>query len=148
MRPHTHHTADDAMMRRKLLAVIHIAKKELWGDDDDAYRELIRRVSGGRTASSADLTMTELSIAVGRIRRLADQCASKADAKRRALLDAVKQRAERTLGPDWRRRLDGMAAYVAGVASIEWVRSVDDLKRILAMMRGIVSQEKEKSDVR
>lgn len=44
--------------RRRDLAAIHIAKKEL-RLQDEAYRDVISRVSGGRTESSAALTEAE-----------------------------------------------------------------------------------------
>ena len=40
--------------RRAALAKLHIGKKEL-GLDDDTWRAMVRRVSYGRTTSSADL---------------------------------------------------------------------------------------------
>lgn len=45
--------------RRAMNAKIHIAKKEL-GLDDDTYRDVIERVSKGRTRSSKDLRFSEL----------------------------------------------------------------------------------------
>lgn len=44
--------------RRAELAAIHIAKKELRLEDED-YRLIIRRISGGRHESSADLSLYE-----------------------------------------------------------------------------------------
>lgn len=45
-------------MRRRELAKIHVGKKEL-GLDDDCYRDIIRRITGGKKESSAKLTATE-----------------------------------------------------------------------------------------
>lgn len=47
-----------ALRRNKELAAIHVAKRDL-GLDDVAYREVVNRISGGRTDSSGRLTQAE-----------------------------------------------------------------------------------------
>lgn len=62
------------------LARIHIAKKEL-GLDDDAYRDVLMRVTG--KASSKDMTITERDDVINEMRRLGWQAgASKGGRKR------------------------------------------------------------------
>lgn len=47
------------MSRRTMLACVHIARKDL-GLDEEAYREVVSRVSSGRCSSAGDLTEREL----------------------------------------------------------------------------------------
>jgi phage gp16-like protein len=53
--------------RRALLATVHIAKKEL-GLGDDAYRDVLRRVT--RRASAGELSARELVAVIEELRRL------------------------------------------------------------------------------
>jgi phage gp16-like protein len=54
------------MSRRSLLAMVHIAKKDL-GLDDDTYRDVLRRVTGA--SSSKALSEHELERVVAEFRR-------------------------------------------------------------------------------
>lgn len=45
--------------RKRLIRLVHVAKRDLKMPDDD-YREALRTASGGRTSSSADMTISEL----------------------------------------------------------------------------------------
>lgn len=126
---------EQALRRKKMLAAIHIAKVDVLGGDDDAYRGLIRRISDNRTDTAASLSMVELSRVMDDLKRIGWRPGKKKDAQRRALVIEAKRRASGSLGPAWRVRLDGMARHVAGVDRIEWVRSSGDLERILAIIK-------------
>ena len=118
--------------RRRLLAQIHIAKKEV-GLDDETYREILDQETGKR--SCACMTMPELT----RIKRRFIACGWTPGAPPGGQVEALKrqvfQRAETFLGPTWRERLNGLCRALCEVDRIEWVRSTAKLKRLLAAIR-------------
>lgn len=59
----------DTQSRKKDLAKIHMAKKDL-AMTDDSYRALIKRITKGRTNSSAELTTTERVVLLAEFKRL------------------------------------------------------------------------------
>lgn len=59
--------AVDMVLRRKLLAKVHIAKKEL-ALDDELYRAVVERVTGA--SSSRDLNLGQLDALIAEFRRL------------------------------------------------------------------------------
>lgn len=54
--------------RRRLIALAHVAKKDLFGDDDDSYRAVLRRATG--RLSTKDCTAQELERLAAEFRRL------------------------------------------------------------------------------
>ena len=60
---------DRTRNRRAMLAKVHIAKKAL-GLDEDSYRAVIERVSGGRATSSGALSLSQLDALLARFKDL------------------------------------------------------------------------------
>lgn len=63
--------------RKRLIRLVHVAKRDLKMPDDD-YREALRTASGGRTSSSADMTISELEKAMSHFKQ---RCGFKVRAK-------------------------------------------------------------------
>lgn len=127
--------------RSKALAKIHIAKKVVLHDDDGLYRHIIRDISSGRTGSSGDLSGAELAALLRRFKEMgfkgAQKGAQNRNAQRLALIARARHRGQEVLGDGWLGRLCGIVEFVCGVDRVEWVRSTQDIKRVLAIIEKI-----------
>ena len=123
--------------RNKALAKIHIAKKNILHDDDGLYRHIIRDISSGRTGSSGDLSGAELAALLRRFKEMGFKNTQNRNTQRLALIARARHLGQERLGADWIDRLCGIVKFVCGVDRIEWVRSTQDIKRILAIIEKI-----------
>jgi len=133
--------------RRKLLAIVHIAKKQL-GLSDDEYEAALNGVAGstggGWIASAAALIDDELIDLIQHFESMGFKSTSRRRPSKRRMADALRDRiiliSEQI--PDGRARLNGLTRKRAGVEMIEWVRDVPTLKAILAAINGIHKRER------
>lgn len=130
-------------LRRILLAKVHIAKSEL-GLDDDLYHLILEEEFGA--GSSADLTVRELEQLVARFENRGWQPRpsnragqTQADALRRK---AAQVMAEAGIGG---RRERALVRKVCQVADLRFCRDPRRLKRLLAALGKITSQERSPS---
>lgn len=131
--------------RRGLLAMAHIAKKDLGMLDDD-YRDILVNEFG--VASSAALSLSELEDLVARFREKGWQPEGRQRSdderkKKEAWLAALRDRAE-TLScqlENGEQRLQGLCKSICGVDKLEWCRDAGKLKRLLAVLGHIAGKE-------
>lgn len=128
--------------RNKLLAMAHIAPKELGLDGEDV-REILAREF--KKNSRADLTEMELGYLIDWFRQHGWQAQS---AKRRVQSDQceilrtrVYETASHIHNGD--RRLRGLAKKILGVDALAWCRDVKRLQRLLAVLEKIKKTEGE-----
>ena len=121
--------------RKALLAKVHIAKKELLAGDDDVYRYWVMEASKSRTDTAAKLTEQELESLVRKFKAYGWKDAKSAQHK--ALRSEVLKAAQEHLGENWVSRLKGIMKRVARVERLEWVKTVAQLERLLAVIRNI-----------
>jgi hypothetical protein len=126
-------------MRRRDLAFIHVAKKQL-GLNEESYRDLIRRFSGGRTETSAELQVVERiklmdhlkSLGAGKVKgRGADE--REQASKLRALWRSLYHLGEVENPSDL-----ALTAYVmrqTGMAALRWNRGAD-LNKAIECLKG------------
>ena len=117
--------------RQKLLAIVHIAIKELDVSDDD-YRETLRKEFG--VSSAAALSLPELGDLVDRFREKGWQ--PEVDNTGIKQLRALRKRAETLAGEieNGERRLPGLCKKICGVDKLKWCRDVGKLLRLLKVL--------------
>lgn len=125
----------NAEKRKRLLAKIHIAKDELLGGDDEVYRFWIKEVSGGKYRSAAKLSEVQLESLIRRFKRYGWR--DKTNLQVQALRKEVAERAERKLGKNYKKRLNGLVKHIAKVERLEWVKNKRHLEQILAILGGL-----------
>jgi len=126
--------------RRALLAKVHIAKKEL-GLDDGVYRMILQEEFGAD--SSSKLTVRELEQLVARFERRGWQ-SRPSNRAGEAQADALRERASAIMaeaGIDGRRARH-LVQKVCQVADLRFCRDPRRLKRLLAALGKITSQER------
>ncbi len=116
--------------------MVHMAKKAIELSDDD-YRDILIREYG--VSSAAALSMHELADLVDRFRHKGWQPKAGGDGKgRRQKAQAValreKARAIASRLDNGEKRLSGLCKRICGVNRIEWVRDVEKLKHLLAVL--------------
>jgi len=123
--------------RNGLLAIVHIAKKDL-GLDDAAYRDVLGFYG---VASSAALSVPELEDLVGffesrGFKKTTDDGRRTRDAGRRRMAEALHARIwEEALGlENGEKRLGGIVKSVANVDDLRFCRNVGKLKQILKIV--------------
>lgn len=133
----------EAAQRRGLLAMVHIAKKDL-GLNEGEYEMILRAF---RVASSGEMAIPQLELLVKYLKRLGWKPARSRRKKRptdpTARLDALRRRCveiAKTID-NGEKRLAGLAEKICGVATIAWCRDAAKLERLLAVLGKI--QEKE-----
>lgn len=133
-------TRDPADLRRKQLARIHAAKKAL-ALDDDAYRAVLRRVTG--VASSADMSTAQRNQVIAEFTRLGFKAAGQ-QSRRRVFAGKPKRTTEVPLlrkaealladaGREW-AYAHGMAKRMFQVTRVEWLNP-DQLHRLVAALQ-------------
>ncbi len=125
--------------RRKLLALIHMGKKEM-GLDEDSYRRMLRHLTGKN--SCKDMEIRELNhvlnymVVVGRFKP------GKGYANYEiAMAERLKRDAREILGPNWEKRLRGLCRKLTGVEAVEWLHH-QQLRQVWGALRKIEEQEK------
>jgi phage gp16-like protein len=135
--------ASEAAQRRGLLAMVHIAKKDL-GLNESEYEMILR---GFKVASSGDLNIPQLERLVKYLKRLGwkplrsrrRKRPADADARQAALRERCVEIAK-TL-ENGEKRLSGLAAKICGFASLTWCRDAAKLERLLAVLGSIKGKE-------
>jgi hypothetical protein len=128
--------------RNGLLAIVHIAKKDL-GLDDVAYRDVLGFYG---VASSAALSISELEDLVGHFESKGFKKAGKPggqEAGRRRMAEALhgRIRTEAEKLDNGQARLSGLVKKIANVDDLRFCRNTRKLKQILKII--CVMQEKE-----
>jgi len=140
--------------RNRLYAKLHIAKKQI-GLDDDAWRDLVERITASRSLKAA--TDDQLVALVEECRRIGFKPSYRPDGikrfrlaggkehrKARALwlslyhLGVIDNPAEQALTA-FARRVTGGDAY-AGIDALEWVRG-DDINRVIEALKDWAARE-------
>jgi phage gp16-like protein len=130
--------------RNGLLAIVHIAKKDL-GLDDGAYRDVLGFYG---VSSASALSVAELEDLVGHFesrgfRKTKDAGRGTTDAGRNRMAEALRARIwEEALGlENGEKRLGGIVKSVANVDDLRFCRNVGKLKRILKIVTVYKKQE-------
>jgi phage gp16-like protein len=156
-RPFLQNESEQAQ-RRGLLAMVHIAKKDLALNEGE-YEMILR---GFKVASSGELNIPQLERLVKYLKRLGwkpvrkrrrghdvdgrghdaascPRCDARLDALRARCVEVAKSM------ENGEKRLAGLAAKICGFASLTWCRDAAKLERLLAVLGSI--KEKETQDV-
>jgi len=132
--------------RNKLLALAHIAPKEL-GISDEDMRMILQREF--KKQSRADLSEMELGYLIDWFRQHGWQGSSKltparqtaggAHSSKEGQVNILRTRAYEIAGKieNGEARLKGLAKKILGVDSIAWARDVGKLRRLLAVLEKI-----------
>lgn len=129
-------TASERAQRRGLLAMVHIAKKDL-GLEESEYEMILR---GFKVASSGELSIPALERLVKYFNRLGwkpvRSIRKKHPADADARLGALRERCVEVAKSidNGEKRLAGLAAKICGVTSLTWCRSAAKLERLLAVL--------------
>lgn len=132
----------DQGKRRKLLAIVHIAKKELCLNP--AEYEMI--LNGFKVASSGDMTLTQLDNLIRYMKHLGwkgkKQRGKGTEAQRHKAVEALRGRvaqmaAEMNLAET---RLTGLTKKICGVDALEWATDAGKLRRLLKVLGKIKEQ--------
>lgn len=122
--------------RQGLLAMVHIALKEL-GIDDGDYRDILKREFG--VASAAALSEREMGDLIRRFKSKGWQAKGGKVWRPRnteGQLRALKERA-RALAADienGEQRLAGLCRKICGVDKVEWCKDVEKIKRLVVVL--------------
>jgi len=142
-RPPLRNKSEEAQ-RRGLLAMVHIAKKDLALNEGE-YEMILR---GFKVASSGELNIPQLERLVKYLKRLGWKPVRSRRKKRPAdhalRLDALRRRCveiAKTLDGDGEKRLSGLAAKICGFAVLPWCRDAAKLERLLAVLGSIKEKE-------
>jgi phage gp16-like protein len=135
--------ASEEAQRRGLLAMVHIAKKDL-GLNEGEYEMILR---GFKAASSGELAIPQLERLVKYLQRLGwkpvrsrvKKRPADADARPAALRERCVEIAK-TLD-NGEKRLAGLAGKICGVATLAWCRDAAKLERLLAVLGKIKETE-------
>jgi phage gp16-like protein len=132
----------EVAQRRGLLAMIHIAKKDL-GLNEGEYEMILR---GFRVASSGELNIPQLERLVKYLKRLGwkpVRSRRKKPAPADARLAALRERCVEVAKSmdNGEKRLAGLAAKICGFASLTWCRDAAKLERLLAVLGSIKEKE-------
>jgi phage gp16-like protein len=142
VRPYLQNASEKAQ-RRGLLAMVHIAKKDLRLREDE-YEMILQ---GFKVASSGELNIPQLERLVKYLKRLGWKPVRSRRKKRpadaTARLDALRARCvevAKTLD-NGEKRLAGLAAKICGFSSLTWCRNAEKLERLLAVLGSIKEKE-------
>lgn len=127
--------------RRKLLATVHVAKKDM-GWHDCFYRDLLEKCFG--VSTSAALSNEQLAVFIAAIKNRGWKPKPKAGEVDEQLL--VFRRRIKSLAvriPNGQERLKGLCRSVCGTESINWCTDIPKMKRLLAALGNIVRKEKD-----
>jgi hypothetical protein len=136
----------EAGQRRGLLAMVHIAKKDLALNESE-YETILQ---GFNVGSSGELTIPQLERLVKYLKRLGWKPVRSRLRKRSVnaneRLDALRLRAV-DIARDMEngeKRLMGLATTICGAASLTWCRDAAKLTRLLAVLESIKEKEGQK----
>jgi len=136
----------EAAQRRGLLAMVHIAKKDLALNEGE-YEMILR---GFRAASSGELSIPQLERLIDYLKTLGWKPVRSLRKKRPAgdqvRLEALRRRCvevAKSLAGDGAKRLAGLAAKICGTAQLAWCRDPRKLTRLLAVIEEIRRKEQE-----
>ena len=142
VRPYLQNASEKAQ-RRGLLAMVHIAKKDLMLREDE-YEMILQ---GFKVASAGELNIPQLERLVKYLKRLGWKPVRSRRKKRpadaTACLDALRARCvevAKTLD-NGEKRLAGLAAKICGFSSLTWCRNAAKLERLLAVLGSIKEKE-------
>ena len=135
-------SASDAAQRRGLLAMVHIAKKDLALKESE-YEMILQ---GFKTESSGDLSIPQLERLVKYLKRLGwkpVRSRRKKTAPAEGALAALRARCVEIAKSidNGEKRLSGLATKILGVASLTWCRDAAKLERLLAVLGKIKKKE-------
>lgn len=136
--------ASEKAQRRGLLAMVHIAKKDL-GLNEGEYEMILRR--GFKVTSAGDLNIPQLERLVKYFKHLGwrplrsrrKKRPADADARLAALRERCVEVAKTI--DNGEKRLSGLAAKICGFASLTWCRDAAKLERLLAVLGSIKGKE-------
>jgi len=134
--------ASEIAQRRGLLAMVHIAKKDL-GLNEGEYEMILQ---GFKVASSGEMNIPQLERLVKYLKRLGwkpVRSRRKKPAPVDARLAALRARCvevAKTMD-NGEKRLAGLAAKICGFASLTWCRDAAKLERLLAVLGSIKEKE-------
>jgi phage gp16-like protein len=141
-RPYLRNASEEAQ-RRGLLAMVHIAKKDL-GLNEGEYEMILQ---GFKVASSGELNIPQLERLVKYLKRLGWKPVRSRRKKRPADADnrlaALRERCveiAKTID-NGEKRLAGLAAKICGFSSLTWCRDAAKLERLLAVLGSIKEKE-------
>lgn len=126
-------------IRRRELAAIHSAKREL-GLDDETYRAMLQKVAGVRSAADLDIdgrqsVLTHLKASgwqgVPR-KRVAQHPGRPHNLDREPLLQKIEAQLA-DMGAPW-GYADSIAKRQTGIAKVAWLRSLDQLRGVVAAL--------------
>jgi hypothetical protein len=141
-RPPLRNKSEEAQ-RRGLLAMVHIAKKDL-GLNSDEYEMIL---GGFKVASSGELAIPQLERLIDYLKRLGWKPVrsrrKKHAADTDARLDALRSRCVEIAKSldNGEKRLVGLAGKICGVATLTWCRDAAKLERLLAVLGKIKETE-------
>jgi phage gp16-like protein len=135
--------ASEKAQRRGLLAMVHIAKKDL-GLNEGEYEMILQ---GFKVASSGELNIPQLERLVKYLKRLGwkpvrsrrKKHSADADARLAALRERCVEVAKNM--DNGEKRLAGLAAKICGFSSLTWCRDAAKLERLLAVLGSIKEKE-------
>jgi len=140
--PQRHEATKKKSRRNKLLAMAHIAQKELDIPDEDV-RTILKREF--KKTSRADLSELELGYLIDYFHQHGWQTRNSQLATRNNQCAALRTRAYELAGQieNGETRLKGLAKKILGVDRLEWARDVKRLQRLLAILEKIKTSEGE-----
>jgi hypothetical protein len=133
---------NDQDERRRLLALVHIGKKDV-GMSEALYRDMLTEKFGVPTASG--LSNEELTEIVVMFRKKYDWWPKGKKPKwgKSSQVKALQKRALEFIPqlPDGERRARGLCLKLCGVEEIVWCNDIGKLRRLLAAMGNILRKE-------
>lgn len=122
--------------RNGLLALVHVAKKEL-GLDDDSYRLILRRFGVG-SAGKLNIAKLEALVAyfesIGFVKKKSGARCQVSGVRNQAAALRERIEAEAAKLENGTVRVIGLVKKIAQVDRLEWCRDVGKLKRILKIL--------------
>ena len=124
--------------RKKLLALIHMGKKEL-GMDENTYRRMLRHLTGKN--SCKDMDVRELNYVLNYMVVTGGFKPGEKYANYEATMaERLKYDARRILGQNWEKRLRGLCRKLTGIEAVEWLHH-QQLRQVWGVLRKIEKQE-------
>lgn len=130
----------EARQRRGLLAMVHVAKKQL-GLSDDEYEMFL---TSFKVDSAGSLSIRQLENMVELLKHHGWKHKKSRKAKDRDdRLSALRRRCVEIAQAmeNGEKRMAGLAAKICGVATIAWCKDADKLERLLAVLGSIKEKE-------
>jgi phage gp16-like protein len=135
--------------RRALLAIIHIARKEM-GLTDDQYDAILSGFKAERTGkpaeSAKDLTILQLENMVKYMKHLGfkhrKRWRNRMDKTEESQIMALHERARElaSMLENGEKRLAGLCKSICGVSVLDWCKDIKKLERLLKVLGEILEQ--------